>query len=258
MKTIGLTAITLLAAFQSGHAALVAHLTFDDSTDTASILANDGSGEIVWGGSAGITSTADGRFGKAITLTTTSDVYSNQGATNLATTLGLFTVSMHIRQTPGGASNMANWQDFASFGDNNASVFKFELNGAHKSASLYSAGSPGGGTANIDGGAPPTVNDGAWHHLAMVSNGTTMEFFVDGVSKGSVAYAGNTSALDAIQLAGAYGDGRKQNVQIDDLGIWNEALSSTQIANFSINAIPEPSAALLGALGLLALLRRRR
>lgn len=213
----------------TSHAALALHLTFDDATSAATILANQGgSGTITWGGTVGVVSTADGKFGNAVTLTSSSDVYSNQGGTILNTFLNSFTVSMHIRQIPGGTSDMARWQDFASFGDNNASVFKFQLNGSD-SVSIFSDGTPGGGAVSF-GVATPAVNDGEWHHVAMVSNGTTMQLYVNGEPRGSVAYAGDAAtALDAIQLAGAYGAGRKQNVQLDDLGIWNEALSASQV-----------------------------
>ncbi len=250
---LGLAAAALAT---TAHGALVMHLSFDDAASAATMLKKDGgSGTIAWGGTSGVTSTL-GKFGNAVSLTTASDVYTNQGGTNLGTNLNSFTVAMHIKQ---GASAMANWQDFASFGADNASVFRFELNGVHNSASIYTTGTPGGGAVTIGGSAPPTVNDGAWHHLAMVSNGATITLYVDGVSRGSAAYTGGAStALDAIQLAAAYGDGRKQNVQLDDLGIWNTALTPTEIAYYSTNVIPEPSAALLGGLGLLALLRRRR
>ena len=51
---------------------------------------------------------------------------------------------------------------------------------------------------------------------------------------------------------------------MDDLAFWDETLTDAQIQTIftngtnGISVIPEPSAALLGGLGLLALLRRRR
>ncbi len=256
--TCGLIAAALATA---AHGALTLHLTFDDATNATTMLKNDGSGTVVWGASAGMSSTA-GLFGNAVSLTTTSSLYSQQAGTNLSTNLNSFTVAMHIKQ---GANAMVDWGSFASFGDDNNSVFRLQLNEVGKTVSVHTTGSPGGGAVSFgsSGAGNPSVNDGAWHHVALVSNGSIIELFVDGVSHGSQAYTGGaTTALDALQLGAAYGgkngDALRQNVQIDDLGIWNEALTPAQIAYYSTNVIPEPSAALLGGLGLLALLRRRR
>lgn len=253
-----ISSLAAMALSLPAQAALTLHLNFDDTTNDGTIMANvDGSGTIAWGDTTGVTSVASGKFGSAISLTTASDVWSNQSGTNLNTFLNSFTVAMHIREIPGGENNMANWQDFASFGDNNASSFKFEKTAAN-GVGLYTDGTPGGGTVTLVSNDVP-VNDGAWHHLAMVSDGTTMQLFIDGVSRGTAAYTPTAGvALDAIQLAGAYGAGRKQNVQIDDLGIWNEALTAEQISYYAANAIPEPSATALLGLGGLALVARRR
>jgi hypothetical protein len=69
----------------------------------------------------------------------------------------------------------------------------------------------------------------------------TAEWFINGTS---------------VRAAEAYGT----NPTIGFVGFGRENGNNTAIDNFSLssNAIPEPSAALLGGLGLLALLRRRR
>ncbi len=256
--TCGLIVAALATA---AHGALTLHLTFDDATNATTMLKNDGSGTVVWGATTGMSSTA-GLFGNAVSLTTASNVYSQQAGTLLSTNLNAFTVAMHIKQ---GASAMVDWGSFASFGDDNNSVFKLQLNDTNKTVSVHTVGNPGGGAVNFgsSGVGNPSVNDGAWHHVALVSNGSIIELFVDGVSRGSQTYTGGAAtALDALQLGAAYGgknaNALRQNLQIDDFGIWNEALTPAQIAYYSTNAIPEPSAALLGGLGLLALLRRRR
>lgn len=67
----------------------------------------------------------------------------------------------------------------------------------------------------------------------------TAEWFINGTS---------------VRAAEAYGT----NPTIDYVGFGRENGQNTAIDNFSLTVIPEPSAALLGGLGLLALLRRRK
>lgn len=234
--------------------ALVVHYTLDDNGSGAVSTTNVGSATHSWDGSSGATLTT-GKFSGAGTFTTASDWWSND---NTGANLNNFTFSMHIKQdTPA----FLAWQDFASIGDGNSSVFKFEFHGGNQGTALYTAGNPGGGSVGFDG-TGPDVNDGAWHHLAMVSNGATLTLFVDGLSAGSGAYTGS-GAIDALQLVGQFGGGRDQNAVIDDVALYDTALGAGQISwlgsNVAVaNPVPEPSAALLGGLGALALLRRRR
>lgn len=93
--------------------------------------------------------------------------------------------------------------------------------------------------------------------------------------------ANQTAGVDAIEFDGSYAIGRGSNAGAAQLGqitttvvgqqvaIYINGLESNTVAGFSVDErtlyagigyamIPEPSAALLGGLGMLALLRRRR
>jgi hypothetical protein len=93
-----------------------------------------------------------------------------------------------------------------------------------------------------------------WTALALVKNGGTIEFYVDKQLVGSNSAAVNTSGLFAFGL--------QQNVGTKGFqGDFDEASFFTFEAgafNPSADLIPEPAAALLGGVGMLALLRRRR
>lgn len=243
MKYMALAAATCFAV-SSASATLVLHYTLDDDGSGGVSTVNSGSAAHTWNGTANATLTT-GKFGDAGAFTAAaSDWWSNA---SVGADLSSFTLSLHIKQ---GATAMAAWQDFVSIGDENASSFKFEYNGAHNGTSVYTDGTPGGGSVTIAGAGGPAVNDGAWHHLALVSNGSTLEMFVDGSTQGSAAYTGS-GTITAFQLAGAFGAGRKQNVDIDDVAVYDTALNAAQItwlgSNAATNAIPEPA-----TLGILA------
>jgi hypothetical protein len=77
---------------------------------------------------------------------------------------------------------------------------------------------------------------------AFNGNGSIVNYNVGGTDLGSITLAQQTDAYLTFGIVGP-NDGNTSVFKID---------------NFSVTAIPEPSAALLGGLGLLALLRRRR
>lgn len=104
----------------------------------------------------------------------------------------------------------------------------------------------------------PTV--GQYHHIALTRSGTDYTFYADGVSLGtassSVFIPPTGAQLTFGQAAGiGYLDGR-----LDEIRIYDEALSASQISQLASTAVPEPSSmALLSAasVGLLAYRRRR-
>lgn len=112
------------------------------------------------------------------------------------------------------------------------------------------------GVANyiIPRNATTTVTTNAWTALALVKSGGTISFYVDGVLAGSNSGAINTSGLFAFGL--------QQNVGTGGFaGDFDEAsffTFSPGAFNAATDLIPESSAALLGSLSLLGLLRRRR
>ena len=92
----------------------------------------------------------------------------------------------------------------------------------------------------------------------MVSNGSTIELYIDGVSQGPTAYTGGGTAT-ALQIASRFGDGtRGIDAVIDDVEVWNETLSSDDMAYYAANFIPEPVTSGLPALFAAAVFFIRR
>lgn len=250
-RTLALLAITL----GNSHAALVAHFTFDDAGDLG---ANTGSVATDWSNFAGVTQTT-GRFGLGagnFVAGTSSAWDSDFTVANLDT----FTLSMHVK-----SSQAVSWRDFVSIGTGNNVVFVLERTGS-EGVFNYNIGNVGGTGEGQVGYAPGAatfdIDDGAWHHLGLTVGSGSITLYIDGVSRDTATYSG-TGAISAFQLASRFGDGaRAITTEIDDVAIYDERLNSTQMSwlasNAATAAAPEPSAALFGGFGLLALLRRRR
>jgi hypothetical protein len=84
---------------------------------------------------------------------------------------------------------------------------------------------------------------GNWHHFAISRSGSTYTFYADGNSLGTASTSrtiGNANAMLTIGQAEGLGyfDGR-----LDEIQIYNEALSATQIQQLA--AVPEPSSLLI-------------
>lgn len=107
-------------------------------------------------------------------------------------------------------------------------------------------------------GGGSNISTTGWQHVAFSYNNGVGNFYLNGNLTGTVNYlnynedgAGSITSIGARPVTGSEAfDG-----QLDELKIFNTALT---VAEIGVAAVPEPSAALLGGLGLLALLRRRR
>lgn len=91
------------------------------------------------------------------------------------------------------------------------------------------------GSTDPQGDPLITMNDGKWHHIVGVYNGTdTVELYTDGILQGTNTSAGhgalNTTARTAI---GGYNSGSDISV---GSGVWNGDLSNAQIWNTNISS----------------------
>jgi len=70
----------------------------------------------------------------------------------------------------------------------------------------------------------------SWHHVAMAYNGTTLEMYLDGVSKGTATGVYTNSAAD--WLIGKWNGGSNYfNGYIDEIALFNTVLSATNVEN---------------------------
>ena len=87
---------------------------------------------------------------------------------------------------------------------------------------------------NVYNGGPMDaglVNDGLWHHAAMAIDATGGRLYLDGVLKSSLPWSGTAGPVTttlALSL-GVYQGDSFWNGQLDQVSVWNTALSSSQI-----------------------------
>lgn len=69
------------------------------------------------------------------------------------------------------------------------------------------------------------------YHYAVVRSGASINFYLDGVAHGTTRTNSNTLDLDAIFSGSSTGFGNEFNGRMEDIRIWDRALSSDQIAS---------------------------
>ena len=106
-------------------------------------------------------------------------------------------------------------------------------------------GTSSGGSQDLNGNI--SVNDGAWHHAAIVMDGTKKHLYVDGVEDASVGYTktlDNSMKLVRLGMNETF-NGRYWNGDIDEIRIIDVARSAVWIAA-EVLAVKDPAFVTLG------------
>lgn len=120
-----------------------------------------------------------------------------------------------------------NWQALVTKGDNS---WRLHRNGSNNTLNFYITGVGGvNSTTN--------VNDGKWHHVAAVYDGSKLQIYIDGVLNGQTTASGTIPTNNYNVLIGENEQqtGRQFDGKIDEVRIWNVARSATEISN-NLNA----------------------
>ena len=136
---------------------------------------------------------------------------------------------------------------------------------------LYKKGGPadqiewyGAGVGAVTGNTIG-ISAGTWHHIVLRRDATNIELIIDTAQDGASLAHGGAAISDspnALGIGFRRGGANFMNGSIDEVTVWDEALSNVQIAALYNNGdgvitIPEPASLLLIALGSLAVLVRR-
>jgi len=247
------------------HAAVVAHWNMDESGGAIA----DSSGNNLTGtpSATGLiysqTSVPAGTYG-LITVSPADAVNFGSSIRFTRAESGRFTIAASpvigglAEAGPSGAFTLTAWV--------NPSV------GASSNHRIFSTGIPNGwgaGLSNVDqvifttygvadmrSTTAPAANN-VWQHLAYTWNAGSVEIFINGLSVFTATAGFNNETVGQFTIGGNANATDFFNGRIDELKIHSGVLSPSQIIATAL-PVPEPAAALLGSLGLLGLLIRRR
>ncbi len=232
--------VGILALAAPIHAAVVAHYSFDTNYND-SVGSNHGTAVDVG---------TPGNIG----ITTTTGQYKFGGGA-LSVSADKDRISLSTITLPGGTGNgwsVSFWSKGSgvALGQNTSSTNFIWMNSASQYPRLRASNT----TTDFTG----TVTS-AWLHTSLVSDGSNVTIYRNGAFVETKSNAGSL-LIDSI------GDGYTFNTtnisfvgQIDEVWLFNAPIDAATVQSlYNTNAIPEPGAAMLGALGLLLLLRRRR
>jgi hypothetical protein len=89
----------------------------------------------------------------------------------------------------------------------------------------------------------PSVGAGRWHNLAAVNTGSMVTLYLDGIAVGTKTMSIDTSSGTNFyigRIPGSLGDSRRLDGFVDEVKIFDTALSADQIRNLA--SVPEPTA----------------
>jgi hypothetical protein len=252
---IGAAASLLVAG--SAQAALVAYFPLDG---TAGDFVND-IDDVIDDGSHPVT---DGTTNVTDSATWVNDatrgsvLFSPTGQRFLAGTQGI----------NASGTNGFTWSFWAKSGNDTSGVVIGTRNGSWHKIQFDQV--DGSGLADFNYRSDAALNqtngdlnfgDGQWHHFGYVGTGGEVRMYVDGVLVGGDTSLSNGGVAETLQMeiGGSTRFSEYVDVFLDDIAVWDEALSEQQIVDLANGAaVPEPGSLALLGLGTLLIARRRR
>ena len=218
---------------QVAPAGAAACYTFDNLS--GSTIINSGSSGATYNGAlfgaAAISSSGGLNGGPCMTLPsggTASGLYL--GAAGVPVPDGKFTASLWFYGLYDGSGYRSSFQSY------NSERYMYILS---QDSNQYLESWPGGFNTGTFSMAPYT-NQQAWHMLTIVGNGTTSTYYVDGAQAGTPLSA--VTNLDIGQVGGEFGNSSRNLAQkIDDVSVYQTALSAAQVLQLYDSALPQAS-----------------
>lgn len=191
--------------------------------ETSGSTASDASGYNGAGSCTGSPTWVAGKCGSALSLSGSGQYVTVTDTTNSEYDIqGDITLAAWIKTTSAAVPQVVLSKDNTG----TSRSYNLQTTSGQPKFFLSTSGSTACGTAT--GGTPK--NDGLWHYIMGVRSGTAMTIYVDGVSAGTGTCTGNLFVSNINVLIGATsGGGNAFTGQIDDVRIYNRALSASEI-----------------------------
>ncbi|MFL5877789.1 MAG: LamG domain-containing protein, partial [Solirubrobacteraceae bacterium] len=191
---------------------------------------NEGSGGTVAdasgsgnGGTLSGTTWATGKYGGALSFNGSNSWVTIPDANSLD--LNTFTVSAFVKP----AVTQSGWRTILLKEKPGALAYALYANGVSPAApAVYVENPTEVGTAN----GPSALPVGQWSYVTGTYDGSALRLYVDGVLKATKNTSGTvTASAGALRIGGNSVWGEWFNGAIDEVRIYNRALSATEIAN---------------------------
>ena len=220
----------------------VLHMTFDNVSGTT--VVNQGSGGSTMNGTLTGTATIStnaGRFGNALSIPTGASTAAYVLVSSSVVPLnynGNWTVGMWLKTTTAGGAYL--YQGAGAWASGNQT---FYLNNG---AGSVGSGTHAGGVQNSGGwvGGTAAINDGSWHFVVLTGNGGMRASYVDGALDALTINQWNRADTGTQVRIGGTGTGEVDGQVglgglIDEVYIYNRALSQAEIQQLYINSNPQ-------------------
>jgi hypothetical protein len=218
------TAVDIGTTTDAGDPSLVAHYKFDD--DPA-----DGVRDSSGNGHSGTCHTtcpmvSIGKVGAAYTFNSTSDLIDVMDAADLRPSTSI-TISVWVMTNSGTGVRSVAGKRFGTADQNSWQLIVDSMN------ELTICATPAVGLGRCDKSAPGAVTTGAWHHLAMVWNGSNHLGYVDGL-RVIDAPVGISYDAGLVLIGGDINNNNPPEVffggRLDELRIYGRALNDNEVA----------------------------
>ena len=249
-----LIGVSYAALTLGSQAALVAYFPIDSATDTSTFL-NDTIDDASHGVTDGIATGSAAATGGTIEF----NAFRNGDVLNTADNHRYLAGTQDIDLTQGFAWSL--WVNIASTeiaeaGADSIIGTRQEVSGTWHKMDLASTGNWNGGVGYT------TLADDTWHHVVYTGDTTSLQMYIDGTLVATDSTVPVNTFNGNMEIGGTARFTEDVTGLYDDIAIYNQKLTQEQVTALFQGAdpttIPEPSTAIIGAFGLLALLRRKR